>query len=58
MVLSIADHPVLGIAARHLVQLGKMPDSFYSDGDLGVISRYYKIPRGPEDLAEKRKEDT
>jgi 4-hydroxybutyryl-CoA dehydratase/vinylacetyl-CoA-Delta-isomerase len=54
-VLSIADHPVLGIAARHLAKLYEMPNRVYSDGDLGVISRYYKIPRGPEDLVERHR---
>jgi 4-hydroxybutyryl-CoA dehydratase/vinylacetyl-CoA-Delta-isomerase len=54
-VTSIPDHPVLGITVRHLAKLYEMPDRVYNDRDLGVISKYYKIPRGFEDLLERHR---
>ncbi|MEM4970761.1 MAG: 4-hydroxyphenylacetate 3-hydroxylase N-terminal domain-containing protein [Sulfolobales archaeon] len=55
IVSSIADHPILGIAVRHLAKLYEMPDRTYEDKELGVISKYYKIPRGSEDLVDRHR---
>ena len=54
-IASIADHPVLGIAARHLAKLYAMGDRLYHDDVLGDISKYYKIPRSSEDLLERHR---
>ncbi|GAY26160.1 4-hydroxybutyryl-CoA dehydratase [Desulfurococcaceae archaeon AG1] len=54
-VSSIADHPVLSIAARHLSKIYAMGDRLYHDSELGSISKYYKIPRGSEDLLERHR---
>jgi len=54
-VLSIADHPVLNIAVRHLSKLYEMSDRIYQDKELGTMSKYFKIPRGSEDLLERHR---
>jgi len=46
---SIAEHPVLRIAALHASKLFGLKRSF-QDETLGEISRYFVVPRSPSDL--------
>ncbi len=54
-VFSVDDHPVLGIAVRHLAKLYEFRDRVYTDSEFGPISRYYRIPKSPSDLLDRHK---
>jgi aromatic ring hydroxylase len=52
---SIAEHPILSIAVKHLAKLYELPNRVYEDKELGHISMYYRIPRNANDLLERHK---
>ena len=58
----VTSHEVLGAAVRHASEIYRLQFDpayrdllTYEDPKLGRVSRFYKIPRGPEDLVERFK---
>lgn len=47
---NIANHPVLKIAANHAGKLFAIQSRAVNDKELGETSRYFPIPRSPQDL--------
>lgn len=55
LVENIAEHPVLGISALHASKLFDFGGRSYTDEELGVVSRFYRIPRNAQDLFERHR---
>jgi len=54
-VMDIASHEVLGITVKHSAKLFDLEDRIYEDPNRGKVSKYFKVPRGAEDLLERHR---
>ncbi len=55
LVEDITTHPVLKVAVEHSAKLFDYPDRLYDAGTLGKISKFFKVPKSPQDLLERHK---